>query len=200
MTDRGWLVIACKSGWEEKARRELEEQEYTPDAKYECYLPMAAITRIKRDKPYEAIEPLFHGNIFLFKPAGVRVDDLQVGAIRGTRGVIRLLSIANNGEPSVIPGIVIDHIKARCEQDGGAWRLTPKAPTLQTFMPGDRVELLYGPLAGHLATFKHYDKRGIPNIEVTMFGGVIPTIAANDQLILASQPVEVQRNVIIYSK
>jgi transcription antitermination factor NusG len=185
-TPHGWLVIQCKGGWEERAKRDLEAQEYADGCRYEVYLPWCIMRRTKRGKPYDAREPLFPRHLFLAKHVGVRLEDLRLGAVNNTRGVIRVLSVTNKGLPNMVADRDIAWIRERCEADGGAWRY-PGTDAPLVFTEGDTVRLKHGPLSTFPAEFVRYEKKGtMAYVRVHLFGRPVATIVSPDELRAAS--------------
>lgn len=188
-TPHGWLVIACKGGQEERAKRELEKQEYLPGSRYRCYLPWAVTRRMKRGKVYDAREPLFPCYLFLAKDEGVNLEELNVHAIKNTRGVIGVVSVACNGLPNMLTNRHIEFIQNDLCTEGGCHRIDSPYDPVQTFEPHEKVSIKNGSFAGFPAEFVKYArgrKGKIAVVEVHMFGRLVHTFIETTELRIAS--------------
>jgi transcription antitermination factor NusG len=183
----GWLVIACKGGWEDKARRELEMQLYPNGDPFVCWMPWAMVPRVKRGKPYEAREPMLPCYVLVWKPEDVTLEQMNIGAINSARGVIGAVSIANGGQPNVVADRGLDLIRNALSEDG-LYHVVPTSD-LPKLNEGDAVKLKHGSLAGFPAQFVRYEHRrksDVALIEVSLFGRVVAVIVPPSQLKAAS--------------
>lgn len=129
-----WYLLQSKPRQTERARENLKNQGF------HCFLPMAQIERVQKNKRTFVPEPLFPG--YLFIQLNNVTDNWS--PIRSTRGVARL--VAFNGEPQVVRQEVMDALFQRNE-----------APlVIETFQPGDAVRITQGPFAHIEAIFQAY--------------------------------------------
>jgi transcriptional antiterminator RfaH len=104
---------------------------------FEVYLPRLREVRRRAGRKIEVCPPLFPGYLFI-------AVQLQWCSIRSTFGIASL--IMNGTTPARVPNDIIDEIRSR--ERGGLVEL-PRRP----LMPGDRVQILQGPLAGQIGLF-----------------------------------------------
>src|SRR4051812_47167195 len=119
-------------------RREAVAQHFLKLNGYETYIPRVREQRLRRGKRIETISPLFPTYTFI-------VIEQQWHRARWSIGVAGL--IMSGDHPARVPDRIIDEILSR--EVRGAVEL-PKPPTLKS---GDRVRVLGGPFAGHLALY-----------------------------------------------
>ncbi|WP_296765332.1 transcription termination/antitermination protein NusG [Sediminimonas sp.] len=137
MTDRDsgarWFLAQHKPNSHRVAKRNLERQGFS------TFLPVQEETRRTRGRFVTHLRPLFPGYIFVaFDPAGGNWR-----AINSTVGITRLIGAGN--APRIVPGELVDQLKARCDAEG-------KLLESQALAPGDRVTLATGPFADYVAT------------------------------------------------
>jgi len=131
-----WYLIQCKPRQEVRAAENLRNQSYT------CYLPMQQVERLRHGKTVMVCEPLFPGYLFV-----------QLGAltaswapIRSTRGVLRLVTFANQAVP-LATGLI----------EGVRTRLARATPIKPLFSHGQKVLLTEGPFRDLDAIFSSMD-------------------------------------------
>jgi transcriptional antiterminator RfaH len=132
-------------------------------AGYETYFPRLRERRISHGRKIEIRPPLFPGYCFLTVEA-------QWYAARWSIGVIDL--IMDGVRPARVADQIIDDLRKR-ERNG-----LIELPRLK-LRPGDRVRLLRGPFAGHLAIFA--DMKPRERVEVLL------TFSAAQQRVTLSQ-------------
>ncbi len=114
LSDPRWYLIQTKPRQESRAEEHLRRQ------LFECYQPM-------RPTIGRADEVLFPG--YLFIRLDRHLDNWY--PIRSTRGVARV--VAFGGEPTPVRDELIDQLRQRLT--------APRAPFIQQFQPGERVQL-----------------------------------------------------------
>ena len=122
-----WYLAQLKPNALGVARRHLRRQGF------ETFMPLLEETR--RGARFERRRaPLFPGYLFV-GASGLSAD---VGAVRSTRGVTRLVKSA--GRLSPLPASLVDTLHARCDKDG-VYRLNEDLDV------GDGVRITGGPFA-----------------------------------------------------
>jgi transcriptional antiterminator RfaH len=121
-----------------ESKREAVAKHFLELAGFEAYVPRVREQRIRRHRKIDVISPLFPSYAFI-------VIDQQWHRARWSIGVAGL--IMSGDHPARVPDRIIDEILSR--EVRGAVEL-PKPPTLKA---GDRVRVLGGPFAGHLALY-----------------------------------------------
>ena len=96
-----WYLVQCKPRQEARAEQNLRNQ-YFP-----CYYPQHSVEKIRHGKRVVLQEPLFPGYLFINL---CKLND-NWHSIRSTRGVLRMVSFAN--EPMPVPDDVIEKLQAR---------------------------------------------------------------------------------------
>lgn len=96
-----WYLIQCKPRQEVRAEQNLRIQNFS------CYCPQHMVEKIHRGKKTVIQQPLFPGYLFINL---CKLSD-NWHAIRSTRGVLRLVTFAN--EPLPVADAIIDDIQAR---------------------------------------------------------------------------------------
>lgn len=131
-----WYLIQCKPRQEARAAENLRNQSYT------CYLPMQQAERLRHGKTVMVCEPLFPGYLF------IQLGELTTSwaPIRSTRGVLRLVTFANQAVP-LATGLV----------ERIADRLTQPAAPKALFASGQPVLITEGPLRDLEAIFTSRD-------------------------------------------
>jgi transcriptional antiterminator RfaH len=124
-----WFVVQTQPNGEMRANINLARQGF------EAYLPRYLRQRRHARKVEQVARPLFPSYLF------VRLDTERERwrSVNGTFGVSHLVS--QGDAPISIPEGVIDAIRARENESGLVEMLPP------TFQPGQRLEILEGPMA-----------------------------------------------------
>jgi transcriptional antiterminator RfaH len=129
-----WYVVQLKPNSHKIALRNLQRQGF------ETFLPMHEVTRRTAVKFETAIRPLFAGYMF------VACDREQAPwrQINSTYGIARMLGREGEGL-TPMPEALIAGLRARCDSVG-------KVLPLESFEPGQSVEMHSGPFANFIAT------------------------------------------------
>ncbi|MEH6799066.1 MAG: transcription/translation regulatory transformer protein RfaH [Halopseudomonas sabulinigri] len=131
-----WYLIQCKPRQEVRAEENLRNQAYT------CYLPLHQVQRLRHGKVVSLNEPLFPGYLF------IKLCEFTESwhPIRSTRGVLRLVTFANQAVP--LSDQLLSNIRSRVQQ-------RPSSEPI--FASGDVVALTTGPLRDLDAIFSSFD-------------------------------------------
>ncbi|MEH6671644.1 transcription/translation regulatory transformer protein RfaH [Halopseudomonas sp.] len=131
-----WYLIQCKPRQEARALENLRHQSFT------CFAPTHAVERVRHGKRVVLDEPLFPGYLF------IQLCEFTENwhPIRSTRGVLRLVTFANQAVP--VAKAIIEDIQAR---------LSVKEQTKPLFASGERVTVTEGPLRELDAIFSSLD-------------------------------------------
>lgn len=132
-----WFAVYTKPRQEQIALENLQRQGF------DCFLPMAINPYQRRSQKKLRIEALFPRYLFLNAVA----DQQSLGPVRSTRGVCTLVRFGM--DLAHIPETIIRAIRSRCDTNTGLVRLDP-VPV----MPGDKVKVFDGPLAGVSGLFQ----------------------------------------------
>ena len=136
-SDGSWFTVHTRPRQEHIALEHLERQGFS------CFLPMAINPYQRRSRHKLRIEPLFPRYLFLNATA----DQQSLGPVKSTRGVSTLVRFGS--ELAQVTETVIRAIRSRCDAVTGLVRLDP-VPVV----PGDRVSVFDGPLAGTKGLFQ----------------------------------------------
>ena len=131
-----WYLIQCKPRQEARALENLRHQSFT------CFAPTHAVERLRHGKRVVLDEPLFPGYLFI----NLCEFTENWHPIRSTRGVLRLVTFANQAVP--VAKAIIEDIQAR---------LCVKEQTKPLFVSGERVTVTEGPLRELDAIFGSVD-------------------------------------------
>ena len=135
-----WYVVHTQIHAEDRAKSNLERQNF------EVYLPKYQKFRRHARRVDRVRRPLFPRYLFVrFDP-----DRSRWRAISGTVGVTHLVS--HGEQPTAVPDKIVDAIKARHNDSGLVVLNSPQA-----FRPGQKLEIVDGPLAWHSAVFERLD-------------------------------------------
>ncbi|HLV77245.1 MAG TPA: transcription/translation regulatory transformer protein RfaH [Marinobacter sp.] len=126
-----WYLVQCKPRQEIRAEENLRNQFFS------CYCPLHTVEKIRQGKRVVTQQPLFPGYLFINL---CRLSD-SWHSIRSTRGVLRLITFAN--EPLPVPDVIIDDLQARLSKAGNK-------PLFET---GSPVTLIEGPFKDLNAVF-----------------------------------------------
>lgn len=96
-----WYLIQCKPRQEARAAENLRNQHFP------CYCPVHTVEKIQQGKKVVTKQPLFPGYLFINL---CRLTD-NWHSIRSTRGVLRLVTFAN--EPLAVADEIIDNLQSR---------------------------------------------------------------------------------------
>ena len=141
-----WYLLQSRPNQVERAEQNLARQGYT------TFLPRFSARRVRRGRQVTVETALFPNYLF------IRLDHWSDNwyPLRSTRGVSRLVTFG--ADPLPVPDRLIDAIRKRLEQSNVA----------PAFTPGERVELIDGPLRGLNAIFvaQRDDERVVLLIEL----------------------------------
>ena len=127
-----WFAIYTKPRQERLALEHLQRQAY------ECFLPLAENPYQRHSKGKSpCIEPLFPRYLFI----KAIPEHHNLAPVRSTRGVVGM--VRSGTELTIVPPTVIQALHARMNAQTGLIRIDPVAA-----LPGDRVRVFDGPLAG----------------------------------------------------
>jgi transcriptional antiterminator RfaH len=125
---------------------------------YEIYYPLVREKRIRRGRRIEVRPPLFWGYCFFV---------VENGLWYTARWAIGVCSVIMDGTiPARVPDAVIAEIRGR-ERNG-----LVELPRRDGLKPGDRVRVLYGPFANHLAIFADMKPRERVEVLLQLLGSL----------------------------
>lgn len=130
-----WYLIQCKPRQEDRAEKNLRTQNFS------CYCPQHWVEKIHRGKKAVIKQPLFPGYLFIHL---CKLND-NWHTIRSTRGVLRLVTFAN--EPLPVADDIIDDIRTRLS----------KVANQPLFKAGMPVAITEGPFRDLNAVFCRAD-------------------------------------------
>lgn len=163
-----WYVIHTKARQERVASEHLGRQDY------EVHMPLIRLPKRRRGRWREVVEPLFPGYLFVHLDLKRR----NTSSIRSTRGVIGLVRFGN--EPQPVPGLLVERLMAAQTDREGA--ISQK----HLFEPGDRVEIVAGPLAGLQAVFLASSGEERAHLLLELLGRSNRVLVSRHQLVPAS--------------
>ncbi|PTB88709.1 transcription/translation regulatory transformer protein RfaH [Pseudidiomarina aestuarii] len=131
-----WYVVRSKPRQEQRAFAQLKNQGMQP------YLPKVQLTRVRRGKRKQVVEPLFPGYLFVT----LSNYDEQFHKIRHTFGVASLLRFGN--KPATLPAELIAQLR---ELEADASPAVDYLNREHSPQVGDLMEVMSGPFAGLLA-------------------------------------------------
>ena len=132
-----WYVVHTKPNGEMRAALNLARQGF------EAYLPRYLGQRRHARRIESVAKPLFPR--YLFVQLDLDYDPWRT--VNGTFGVSHLVSV--NETPVPIPGSIVEATRRR--ETGDGYVQLDYAP----FRPGERLEILEGPMAMHKGLFQH---------------------------------------------
>jgi len=116
--------LQCNARQDSRAEENLLRQNYV------TFRPQLVTQRVVRGKRLDVLESLFPGYLFI----QLSHED-NWSALRSTRGVSRIVNF-NHG-PATVTDQVIEHLRVRCSGE---------VPS-QLFQPGDKLQIIQGPLS-----------------------------------------------------
>lgn len=125
-----WYCVHTKPRAEAQALAQLQRQGF------ECFLPRLHRSAMRGGRRRTVVEALFPRYLFLRADA----EATSLAPVRSTRGAVGLVRTA--GEPATVPEDFIEHLQADADAEG---LITLPERRL---MPGERVAITEGPLAG----------------------------------------------------
>lgn len=163
-----WYVIHTKARQERVASEHLGRQDY------EVHMPLIRLPKRRRGRWREVVEPLFPGYLFVHLDLKRR----NTSSIRSTRGVIGLVRFGN--EPQPVPSLLVERLMAAQTDREGA------ISQEHLFEPGDRVEIVAGPLAGLQAVFLASSGEERAHLLLELLGRSNRVLVSRHQLVPAS--------------
>ena len=118
-----WYLIQCKPRQEARAEENLRNQHFS------CYCPQHAVEKIRHGKRVVIQQPLFPGYVFINL---CKLSD-SWHSIRSTRGVLRLVTFAN--EPLPVADEIIEELQGRLASIDGQPLFKEGAPVTLTEGP-----------------------------------------------------------------
>ncbi len=163
-----WYAVHTKSRQERLAVEHLTRQ------CYEVHLPLIRSSKRLRGRWCEVVEPLFPGYLF------VRLDLQQqnTAPIRSTRGVLGLVRFGGDIRP--VPDPLVEQLLAAQRDAEGA------ILNEHLFQPGDRVEIVSGPVAGLQAIFLASSGEERAHLLIELLGRSTPIVVSQHQVIPAA--------------
>jgi transcriptional antiterminator NusG len=95
--DRGWYVVHCQSGWEDRVKNAIETKvalESLTDRVYSVLIPTEDVVEVKKNKKKVSKRKFFPGYVLI----DMKVDEITYWMIKGIPGVSHFL-----GEPRPTP-------------------------------------------------------------------------------------------------
>ena len=134
---KNWYLVYTKPRQESIAEENLQRQGF------DIWLPRLRLSRRRRRRWVDVVEPLFPRYLFIRLQAGS--DDFA--PIRSTRGVSGLVRVGMN--PAQVPDSVVQALRQTADPENGL--MNPEARRLAR---GDLVEVLEGPFEGLRGVFQ----------------------------------------------
>lgn len=163
--EENWLVVQVQPRKEAYATQHLQRQ------RFRTFLPRLRATRTRARKFESALVPLFPGYLFV----GVDASSENWRAIKGTRGVLRLLC-GDRGTPQRLPGGFVAALMAATDALGVVSR------PLFDLRVGDTACVLEGPFARHVGKIAALDGKGRVDVMLEILGSCVPVRLAGTQL------------------
>ena len=162
--DRGWYVIHCYSGYENKVRHNLEQRIETMGMKdkiFDVVVPTEEEIEVKEGKRRTVERRVFPGYILV----NMILSEESWYVVRNTPGVTGFVGMGNQPTP-LRPEEVAQILKRR----------EAEAPRIKvTFKPGERVRIVDGPFNDFRGTVDEIDmERAKVRVMVNFFGRETP--------------------------
>jgi transcriptional antiterminator RfaH len=142
-----WYVVHTKPRQEYRALENLQRQGY------ECFLPTLQVEKRRRQRVQMVTEPLFSRYLF------IQLDNTTQNwsPIRSTLGVSKLVSFGH--QPAVVPNELVALL-----------REAPVVKLERLFAPGDRIQVVNGPLQGVEGVYQAHDGESRALVLVELLG------------------------------
>lgn len=124
-----------------RPRAEAQALEHLQRQGFECLLPRLQRTAVRNGRRQVTVEALFPRYLFLRADAATT----SLASVRSTRGAVDLVRTA--GQPDVVPEEFINALLAQANSEG--LLVQPE----HRLLPGERVAITDGPLAGLQGVF-----------------------------------------------
>lgn len=131
-----WYAVQTKPRREAEAALNLRRQAF------ETYLPRIRLSKRRRGKWTEIIEPLFPRYLFIH----VNLGNTDISPVRSTFGVAQMVRFGDRLQP--VPNEVIHYLISKEDPDTGCHVQKQK-----TLLAGDLVQILEGPFQGLTAIY-----------------------------------------------
>ena len=162
--DRGWFVVHCYSGYENKVRHNLEQRIETMGMKDEIFdvvIPTQEEIEVKDGKRRSIERHVFPGYVLV----NMKMSEESWYVVRNTPGVTGFVGMGNDPIP-LRPEEVSQILK----------RMEAEAPTIKvTYKPGEKVRIIDGPFNEFIGTVDEIDMdRTKVRVMVNFFGRSTP--------------------------
>ncbi|MDD5658337.1 MAG: transcription termination/antitermination protein NusG [Elusimicrobia bacterium] len=137
---RGWYVVHCQSGWEDRVKTTLENKigvENLSDRIYSVLIPTEDVVEVKKNKKKVSKRKFFPGYVLI----DMKVDEVTYWLVKGIPGVSHFL-----GEPNPSP-LPEEEIKGILDLTAATAGGKPR-PAVQ-FEKGENIRIIEGP-------FRHF--------------------------------------------
>ena len=133
-----WYVVRAKPRQELRALANLRNQHI------EAFMPQITVTKIRRGKRTQVIEPMFPGYLF------IELDHYQTAyyKVRSTYGVAKILTFGE--QPAIVPPALIAELQSISADT--TQTVSENLPTI-----GQRMEITEGPFKGMLGRIIELD-------------------------------------------
>lgn len=153
-----------------RPRAEAQALEHLRRQGFDCFLPRLQRSLLRAGRRQTVVEALFPRYMFLHADA----DTTSLAPVRSTRGVVGLVRTA--GEPAIVPNEFIEHLQADANANG---LITLPERRL---LPGDRVAITDGPLAGLQGIYTHAQSEQRALVLLDILGGAQSVAVPHDVL------------------
>ncbi len=162
--DRGWFVIHCYSGYENKVRHNLEQRIETMGMKddiFDVVIPTQEEIEVKDGKRRSIERHVFPGYVLV----NMKMSEESWYVVRNTPGVTGFVGMGNDPIP-LRPEEVAQILK----------QMEAEAPTFKvTYKPGEKVRIVDGPFNEFIGTVDAIDMdRTKVRVMVNFFGRSTP--------------------------
>jgi len=161
---RAWYIVHCYSGYEKKVQHNLEQRIESMGMKHKIFdvvVPTEEEIEVKEGKRRTIERHIFPGYILV----QMIMDDDSWYVVRNTPGVTGFVGMGN--EPTPLRPEEVAAIMKRMEAEA------PKVK--ETFKPGQRVRIIYGPFRDFMGTVSEIDMdRNKVRVLVSFFGRETP--------------------------
>jgi len=163
--EEDWLVVQVQPRKEAYAAEHLRRQ------RFKTFSPRLRTTRIRARKFESALMPLFPGYLFV----AIEPYCENWRAIKGTRGVLRLLC-GDRGTPQRLPGGFVPALMTATDTMGVVSR------QLFELRVGETARVVDGPFAHHVGRIAALDGKGRVDVMLEILGSCVPVGVASTRL------------------
>lgn len=162
--DKGWFVVHCYSGYENKVRHNLEQRIETMGMKdqiFDVVIPTQEEIEVRDGKRRSIERHVFPGYVLV----NMKMSEESWYVVRNTPGVTGFVGMGNDPIP-LRPEEVSQILK----------RMEAEAPTIKvSFKPGEKVRIIDGPFNEFIGTVDEIDMdRTKVRVMVNFFGRSTP--------------------------